>query len=287
MTTKQLKTGWIGLGAMGQLMAQNMIKAGYELTVYNRTRSKEKPLVEVGAKTASSPAEVTENSDVIFLMVSDDQATEEVFTGAGGVLSSEVSGKIIVNMSTVSADISKKMAAKCLEEGHHYLDAPVSGSIKQATDATLVIIAGGEQIVFEKVKPMLEILGKKAFLMGDIGAGNKTKLAVNTYLAIMTQGLAEVALFAKQMGIDQETFLNVIGTGGLSSPYSSAKSKSIINNQYPPAFALKHMAKDLRLAVDENLDSPLGKAAYRSYQKAEETLGDKDVMAVIKSLSEA
>lgn len=286
MMTTRTKIGWIGLGAMGKLMAENLLNAGYDLTVYNRTRAKEKPIVDSGAKTASSPAEIMNSCDVVILMVADDKATEEVFKGPEGLLNSEASGKTIINMSTVSADISHKMAAKCVQQGNHYLDAPVSGSIKQATDATLVIIAGGEQRIFDQVKPMLEVMGKKVFLMGDIGSGNKTKLAVNTYLAIMTQGLAEVALFAKQMGVDQKTFLDVIGMGGLSSPYSNIKSQSIVKNDFPSAFALKHMAKDLRLAVDENLETPLGKTAYESYQKAEEELGEEDVMAIIKHLKQ-
>ena len=282
--SKTTKIGWIGLGAMGKLMAQNLINAGYNLTVYNRTRSKEKALVEMGASTASTPSEVLDSSDVVFLMVADDNSTEKVFTEKGGLLSSKATGKIIVNMSTVSPSISQQMARKCLDKGSHYLDAPVSGSIKQATEATLVIIAGGEQKVFDQVKPALDVMGKKAFLMGDTGSGNKTKLAVNTYLAIMTQGLAEVALFARQMGIDQETFLDVIATGGLNSPYSNIKSQSIVKNEFPSAFALKHMAKDLRLAVDEKLNSPLGKTTYESYQQAEKSLGEEDVMAILKYL---
>jgi len=282
--SKTTKIGWIGLGAMGKLMAQNLINAGYNLTVYNRTRSKEKALVEMGASTASGPSEVLDSSDVVFLMVADDNSTEKVFTEKGGLLSSKATGKIIVNMSTVSPSISQQMARKCLDKGRHYLDAPVSGSIKQATEATLVIIAGGEQKVFDQVKPALDVMGKKAFLMGDTGSGNKTKLAVNTYLAIMTQGLAEVALFARQMGIDQETFLDVIATGGLNSPYSNIKSQSIVKNEFPSAFALKHMAKDLRLAVDEKLNSPLGKTTYESYQQAEKSLGEEDVMAILKYL---
>lgn len=284
--SKTVKIGWIGLGAMGKLMAQNMVKAGYDLTVYNRTRAKEKPLVEMGAKTASTPAELLNDSDVVFLMVADDQATKALFTSPEGLLSIEASGKIIINMSTISADVSREMAAEFVKKGNHYVDAPVSGSIKQATDATLVIIAGGEEKVFEEVKPMLEVMGKKAFLMGDIGSGNKTKIAVNTYLAIISQGLAEVALFANHLGIDQKKFLDVIGTGGLNSPYSNAKSQLILKNDFPSAFALKHMAKDLRLAFDENLRSPLGKTAYNTYQQAEESLGEEDVMAIFKYLKQ-
>jgi len=281
---KTKKIGWIGLGNMGTPMAKNLIHADYKLYVFNRTQSKTKTLAELGAKVADSPRQVLKETDIIFLMVSDDSAIHEIFNGDEGLLNSGEKGKLIVNMSTVSPEISREMSKLCNEHNHSYLDAPVSGSIKQATDATLVIMVGGSDETCKKVKPVLEVLGKKVFYIGDTGSGNETKLAVNLFLSVVTQGLAESVLFANEMGVEANQFLGVINEGGLSSPYIKAKSKSILESEFPSAFALKHMAKDLKLAKENHLDFALGNAAHESFQKARETLGDLDVMSIIKYL---
>ncbi len=276
--------GWIGLGAMGIPMALNLLKAGYNLTVYNRTKEKEKKLTTQGALPSESPGSVMESNEIVIVMVSDDEAVRQIFTGIDGLLSASTQQKIIINMSTVSPEISAEMVDLCKEKNHTYVDAPVSGSVKQAEEASLVILAGGDKQVFEQTKPLLSVLGKKVMHLGEITAGNKTKLAVNTFLAIVTQGLAETVLFAEKMGIERKQILEAIGSGGLSSPYTEIKSKAIEKDNYPAAFALKHMAKDLRLATGQHLSSPLGKAAFNTYENAKEKLGEEDVMAVIKAV---
>ena len=140
---------------------------------------------------SSSPAQLIQQTDVVIIMVSDDQAVRDIFTGNSGLISSGTSEKIIINMSTVSPEISKEMAELCLKHAIHYLDAPVSGSVKQAESGELVIMAGGEEDVFNEVKPLLDQLGKLAIRVGDTGAGNLAKLAVNTLLGIISQGLSE------------------------------------------------------------------------------------------------
>lgn len=279
------KIGWIGLGAMGAPMAQNLIKAGYEVSVYNRTKAKEQELLKQGARPAETPAELIESTDLVFIMVTDDDAVRDVFKAKQGLLDAMSSGKIIVNMSTVSPEVSLEMDNLCEGGGKKYMDAPVSGSVKQASEASLVIMAGATAKLFDEVKPVLEKLGKAVFKVGETGAGNKAKLAVNMFLAIMTQGLAEMVAFAGQMGIKKEDILEIIGTGGLGSPYVKAKSKSILNNEFSSAFALKHMAKDLKLARDQQMDSKLGQVALETFDKATPGLGEEDVMAIIKQIS--
>jgi 3-hydroxyisobutyrate dehydrogenase len=180
---KRLKIGWIGLGTMGIPMANSLIKSGYELTVFNRNADKTQSLQEQGAAVSESPAALIAQVDIIIVMVTDDNAIKEIFQGESGLLSAQARGKTIINMSTVSPAVSIEMEALCSQQGNHYLDAPVSGSVKQATEATLIIIAGGKSEVFEKVKPVLESMGKLAIRFGDIGAGNRVKLIVNTFLA--------------------------------------------------------------------------------------------------------
>src|SRR6202051_4627206 len=154
------KIGWIGLGNMGIPMSQQLIKAGYPVTVYNRSKAKEEPLKSMGAAVSSSPRLLMQQADIIVIMVSDDQATREIFAGDDGLLGAKTTGKIIINMSTVSPGISKEMASSCSQQGNHYLDAPVSGSVKQAEEGQLVIMVGGDEALLEKVKHIFETLGR-------------------------------------------------------------------------------------------------------------------------------
>ena len=282
----KLKIGWIGLGAMGAPMAKNLIKAGYEVSVYNRTKTKEQELLNQGARSTETPSELIESTDVVFIMVSDDDAVRDIFKSKQGLLDAMAVGKIIINMSTVSPEVSLEMHRLCEASGKQYIDAPVSGSVKQAEDASLVIMAGASSKLFDEIKPVLEKLGKAVFHLGETGSGNKAKLAVNMFLAITTQGLAEMVAFAGKMGIQKEDILEIIGTGGLGSPYVKAKSKSILNHEFSSAFALKHMSKDLKLARDQQMDSKLGQVALQTFDKATPGLGDEDVMAIIKQISE-
>lgn len=279
-----MNLGWIGLGKMGKPMSESLVKAGHSVTVYNRTKSKEAPLKEDGAATAASPKELVEKTDVTFLMISDDKAVEDIFRGKEGIFEADVKGKIIVNMSTVSPEISREMAAALEEKGGHYLDAPVSGSVKQANEASLVIIAGGKKDIFEKVKPLLETIGKKAILVGDTGAGNITKLAVNTFLGVVTQGLAEVINFSRSKDIKTEDLMEILNNSALGSPFVKIKGDAAMTEDYNAAFTLSHLTKDLRLAQEAGLDAPLGNAAYKSFSNAEAELGSEDVIAIIKKL---
>jgi 3-hydroxyisobutyrate dehydrogenase len=279
------KIGWIGLGRMGTPMSKQLTKAGYPVTVYNRTKPKEEALKSIGATALSSPGQLMQQSDIIIIMVSDDPAITEIFFAAEGLLSVKATGKIIINMSTVSPAISKEMASLCGQQGNHYLDAPVSGSVNQAEDGQLVIMAGGDEAIFEKAKPIFEHLGKLAILMGGPGTGNTAKLAINTLLGIYAQGLAEAVVFARQNEIRTEDLITLINNSALGSAFIKLKGEAIIQNNYKAAFALKHIAKDLLLAKDKGLATPLGQTAIKTFQKAEPAFGEEDIIAIIKQIS--
>jgi 3-hydroxyisobutyrate dehydrogenase len=262
-----------------------LIKAGYPVMVYNRSKAKEEALKLMGATVASSPRLLMEQAEVIIIMVSDDQAIRDIFVADDGLLATKTTGKIIVNMSTVSPDISKEMAAFCRQKGNYYLDAPVSGSVKQAEEGQLVIMVGGEDTIFEKAKPILEHLGKLVMLVGSNGAGNTAKLAINTLLAIHAQGLAEAIVFARQNGIGIGDLMTIINNSALGNVFTKIKGEAIIQNNYKAAFALKHIAKDLRLARDKGLTTPIGETAIKTFQQAEPALGEEDIIAIIKQIS--
>jgi len=278
------KIGWIGLGKMGVPMSQQLIKAGYPVSVYNRSKDKEDSFKKMGIATVPSPALLLQNSDVVIIMVSDDQAIYDIFKGDNGLLNVKASGKIIINMSTVSPAISKEMALLCEEQGNHYLDAPVSGSVKQAEDGQLVIMVGGGENAFKQAKPVLEKIGRLAMRVGDTGAGNTAKLVINTLLGIYAQGLAEAVVFAEHNGIKNTDLLTLVNNSALGSPFIKIKGDAIINDNYNAAFALKHIAKDLRLAKDLGLATPLGEVAFKTFQQAEPALGEQDIISVIKQI---
>lgn len=278
------KIGWIGLGNMGIPMAEQLIKAEYPVTVYNRSAGKESNLTTMGAKVAESPRELAAETDVIIIMVADDKAIEAIFEAENGLLKANLKGKTIINMSTVSPAITKKMAAICTQEHSRYLDAPVSGSVKQAETGQLVIMVGGDEAVFEEVKPILNQLGKLSKWVGQTGAGNQAKLAINSLLALYTQGLAETILFANEKGIKPADLLDLIGNAAIGNVFTKIKGEAILNDQYKAAFALKHIVKDLRLAKDEGISTPLAKTALKTFEDAEGIYGEEDLVAIFKAL---
>ncbi|WP_028296343.1 NAD(P)-dependent oxidoreductase [Olivibacter sitiensis] len=283
-----MRLGWLGIGNMGNPMAGNLLKAGYSLTVYNRTAERAKPLIEKGAKQAKDQAELVEGCDVIFTMLSDDKAVEEVYLGNDGLFTKPVKGTLFINMSTVAPGTSEKLYHKAKKRDANFIEAPVSGSVKPAEDATLVILAAGDKEDMEGARPLLEKLGKLVLYTGAIGKGAIAKLSINYFLALTLQGLAESVLFAKSHGIEPTQMLSIVNEGACGSGITKLKSPAILKGEFPPAFALKHMAKDLRLIRDEGITTPVAKPVIESYQRAlEKGLGDEDVMAIISYLEKA
>ncbi|NRS90398.1 3-hydroxyisobutyrate dehydrogenase [Flavobacterium sp. 7E] len=281
----RLKIGWIGLGNMGNPMAKNLLKAGLDITVFNRTKDKEKDLISAGATSAATPEALLQACDVVITMLSNDEAVKEVFESEQGLLSKDNPGKIIINMSTVSPETSRYLATICSKKQVHFIDAPVSGSVKPAQEGSLVILVGANNADYEIVKPIFEILGKVAIHVGEAGVASAAKLAINYLLGLNLQGLAETVLFAEKNGVSKKDMLNIINQGACGNGITAIKAPAILNDSYPAAFALKHLVKDLRLAKEAGLDSPLIHPLYDSFVLAqEEGLGDQDVMAIISSL---
>lgn len=276
---KALHIGWIGLGHMGTPMVLNLVRSGFNVSVYNRTEEKMKPITNAGAEACASVDELCNKSDIIFTMLSNDDAVESVFTQ---LLGGEVKSKLFINMSTISPDLVMKLSVRCKAKACSYLDAPVSGSVKPAIDGTLLILAAGEEEDYNRVLPLFDKLGKLSLLLGNAGQGSKAKLAINFYMSVVIEGLAETILFAEDQGIERERMMQIINESACGSPMSKMKTASIITKNYPAAFPLKYMLKDVRLAQKEGLESELSHAIEKAYQKAaEKGLGDNDLMAVI------
>jgi 3-hydroxyisobutyrate dehydrogenase len=277
------RIGWIGLGNMGIPMARNLLRAGFEVTVYNRTAAKAAPLQEAGARIAASPAALWEVSDILITMVADDAALKQIHDG--GFLAGAQVGKIVIDMSTVSPATSRELAGHLAEKGVEYLDAPVAGSVKPAELGQLVIMAGGKKEAFEAALPIFAKLGKASFLMGEQGAGNAAKLSMNTLLAFNMQGLAEAVMFAREKGIRPEAMLAVVAESAVANGVTKMKTANIVEDNYSVAFALKHLAKDLRLALSQGMHSPGGIALHDSYQQALAAgWGEKDISAIFPFL---
>lgn len=284
----KINIGWIGLGNIGTPMVKNLIKAGFNVTVYNRNLEKSVSLKEsMTVNIANSPAELVATSDFIITMISDDAAVKEVYQGQNGVFSVERSKDLIaIDMSTVSPDTTKTLAALCAERGISYLDAPVSGSIKPAEEGQLVIMVGGDEAAYEKSKPVFEALGKSSTYLGESGKGNVAKLAINLFLGIVTQGLSEAVVFAEKNNVAAADLLKLINGGPLGSGFTKMKTENIVNGNYKPAFSLKLLKKDIGLATESGMDTPIGHALAETINKAiEKGHGDNDLIGIVNYLS--
>ncbi|MEC4117691.1 NAD(P)-dependent oxidoreductase [Myroides phaeus] len=277
-------TGWIGLGNMGTPMAANLLKAGYKVNIYLRDPSKQSPLLSDGANGLAELNNFIEQTDVIFLTLPNDSITEDTFTR---ILSTNISGKTFINSSTISPGLAQKLHhAVSVKEGI-YIDAPVSGSVKPAIDGTLSFLVGGEQQAYTENIPFFEIMGKHHYYLGQAGSGSKAKLAINYYMSVVVQGLAETVLFAEENGISREMMTAIVNDGACGSGMSKIKTAPILKDEYPAAFPLKFMLKDLRLAQAEGWNTDLINAAEKMFNKAsEQGLAEQDLMAVIKAIKE-
>jgi len=281
----KLKIGWAGLGNMGTPMALNILKAGYELTVFNRNKDKEQELISAGAASANSLQELASHCDVVFTMLSDDTAVKSVYDETDGLLSGAKPGTLLIDMSTVAPDTSRYLSELCKSKQVSFLEAPVSGSVQPAKDGKLIILVGGDAQDFEKAKPILDVLGKLALYLGPAGAGSSAKLAINYLLGINIQALAETVLFAEQNGISKENMLTIINEGACGNGIIKLKTPAVLADSFPPAFALKYIVKDLKLAKGAGLNSPLSDPLLKTFEGAAENgLGEEDLMAVIKYL---
>ncbi|MGG0540616.1 NAD(P)-dependent oxidoreductase [Priestia aryabhattai] len=277
--------GWIGLGHMGTPMAKNLLQAGYKMNVYNRSLEKTASLVESGATKLNSPKEIVEQSNIIFIMLSDAKAVHSVLTEENGVLNAIKEDKTIINMSTISPEESVSFAQLIEAKSGTYVDAPVSGSVGAAIGGQLVILAGGEKKAVEISKPYFNLLGKETIHFGSTGKGSSAKLAINLLLGIIGQGIGETLLFAEKSGLDKEKVLEMISQSGMNTPLFQGKKEMYRKEEFPSAFMLELMSKDLGLVkkATDHLDItlPLAETTYTTYHSAKENGKAKLDMAAV------
>jgi len=253
------RIGFIGLGVMGKPMAKNLLAAGYSVTVWNRTRSKMDELLALGAMGADSPKEVAENSDVVITMLTDSPDVEEVLLGPLGIVESAREGLIAVDMSTISPEVTRRIAEKMAQKGVKILDAPVSGGEIGAINGTLSIMVGGPEKTFEECLPIFQVLGKKVTYMGPNGTGQTTKLCNQVICALNIQAVCEGLILGAKAGLDLEKLLEVVMAGAASSWMLSNLGPKMLKRDFKPGFRIRHQQKDLRLALSAaaELDVPL------------------------------
>lgn len=251
--------GFIGLGLMGRPMAANLLKAGFPLTVWNRTASRAEALAAQGARVAASPAEAAASADVLMTIVSDPPAIEQILWGAHGALSTLRSGSVLVDSSTVTPDLARRAAAACAERGAEFLDAPVTGGTWGAAKGELVMMVGGKAETLARVEPVFAAIAKRWFHLGPHGAGQTVKLAMNLLLALEVDALAEAMALAAAGGVPRERLVEVMQSSMGRAPVLDVKAPLLLARDYPPSFPLRLMYKDLRLALDlaHQLDVPL------------------------------
>lgn len=248
-----MKIGFLGLGIMGVPMAKNAMKAGFPMTVYNRTPGREGELVQLGASVATSPADLAAKVDVVVAMVTGPDALDNLLWGENGA-GAALSGKIFVNMSTVSPRYTRELACKLAGVGATFVDAPVSGSKRPAEDGTLVILAGGPTETVEKLNALFLAMGKKAVHCGEAGQGSMMKMTVNLLLGGMMEALSEAVNLGRKGGLSVEDILEVVLAGPMNCGLFQLKTDMIRKNEFPPQFPLKHMTKDLKFVVDTAYD---------------------------------
>jgi 3-hydroxyisobutyrate dehydrogenase-like beta-hydroxyacid dehydrogenase len=287
-----LKIGFMGLGIMGQPMAQNIAKAGYELIVYNRSSAKTAPLSDAGAAVASNPKEVAETADVIIMMLAGPEVILEVMDGPQGLQAGMRRGQTLINMSTVLPAFSRQLYDNLQKDSITVIDAPVHGSRKPAEEGALVIMAGGPEDKVNELEPVLMTMGKMVVYCGDAGQGSSMKMAVNLVLGAMVAGLCEAVNLGQSCGLDTETMLTTMLSGPMVCPLFEFKKPMLIDDNYPAQFALKHMAKDIRFALqtadESGAPTPVGHTIFQLYrQSIGLDHGDMDFAAVKKVFEKA
>jgi len=285
------KVGLIGLGLMGRPMGLNLLKAGYSLTVWNRTASRADSLVAAGAKLAHSPQEVAAASEVLITIVSDPPALEGVLWGASGedagALAALRPGSIYIDSSTVSPVLARKIAAACEQRQIDFLDAPVTGGTWGAEKGELVFMVGGDAQVLKDAEPVFSVMGKRWFQLGPNGAGQTIKLAMNLILALQVDALAEALALVTAAGLQGEKLVEVLQSSMARAAVLDVKAPLLLKGEYPPSFPLRLMHKDMGLALDlakeAGVELPAAAAAYSTYSAVKAAAKeDLDYAAVMK-----
>lgn len=284
------KVGFMGLGIMGGAMAANIHRAGFPLTVYNRSADKTRRFAELGAGVAASPRALAQAVDVIILMVTGPEAIDPLLFGPEGAAASLNDRKTLINMSSVSPAYTRSLAQRLAATGVAFVDAPVSGTKKPAEEGTLLILAGGEPEKVEEVTPILEAMGKKVIYCGKAGQGSMMKMTINLLLGLMMAGFAETVHYGLAGGLDLDAILDVVLSGPLSCGLYQMKSQMLKDNDFPAQFPLKHMTKDAKFIVDTAFETgapaPLAHLLLHLFRLGvSRGLGDQDFAAIARVIA--
>ncbi len=283
------RVGFIGLGIMGMPMARNLIKAGFEVVVYNRTASKAEQMVSEGAKKADSPKELAKESPVVITIVSDTPDVESVILGENGIIEGIKAGSVVIDMSTISPQATQKIAARLREKRVPMLDAPVSGGEQGAVNGTLSIMVGGDAKIFKRCQAILEAMGKNIIHVGSNGMGQTVKLVNQILVAGTLNAVVEALVFAQKSGVDLEKAIDAVKGGAAASWQLTNLAPRIIRRDFQPGFMIDLMQKDLNLVMGaaEAVKTPLPVTSfihqmYYSLQSAGE--GKSGTQALVKAM---
>lgn len=284
-----MRVGFIGLGRMGRPMTQNLLKAGFAVTVHNRSRTVVEELAGAGAQPAESPRQVSEAADVVFTALPTPSSVDEVYRGADGLIPAARSGQLLIDTSTVSPVQSRKLAAAAAERGASFLDAPMSGGPAGAQGGTLTFMIGGDQEAFERALPVLRALGKNIHHVGPSGAGSVVKLVNQLLVGIHTVAAAEAMVFGAKAGADPKAILDVIGSSFGASAMLNRHVPRMLKRDFDPATSVNLILKDLGLIHDYGKDLGLpmlvgGLAEQLFVEARAHGLGDQDMSALVVPL---
>lgn len=265
------RIGFIGLGVMGTSMAAHLMAAGHSLTVFNRTREKAEGLIKRGAQWADTPGAVAAASDILISMVGYPHDVEKIYFGEGGILSAMKAGSYIVDMTTSSPKLARRLYEAAKEREIASLDAPVSGGDIGARNASLVVMVGGDRGAFDAVKPIFELLGRTIRYFGPAGSGQYAKMANQIAIASNMMGVCEAVAYAKRAGLDPAEVVETISGGAAGSWSLSNLAPRMLRGDYAPGFFIKHFIKDMGIALasaeEMHLDLPGLKLAKRLYDE--------------------
>ncbi|GEL15172.1 NAD(P)-dependent oxidoreductase [Pediococcus cellicola] len=282
------KIGFIGTGVMGTGIIKNMLKAGYAVTVFNRTKAHADAVLQAGGVWVNTAKQVAENSDIVFTMVGFPQDVESVYFGETGVFAGTKAGKIVVDMTTSTPTLAKKIAAYGQSHQIQVLDAPVSGGDIGAQKGTLTIMVGGDQAAYQQLTPIFDVIGQQTNYFGQAGAGQHAKMANQIMIAGTMTGMSEMLVYAKAAGLDLSKVLQTLESGGADNWSMENYAPRILKDDYTPGFFAKHFLKDLRIALNEadkmHLNLPATDAARNLYARLvdEKHLGNDGTQALVK-----
>jgi 3-hydroxyisobutyrate dehydrogenase len=283
------RIGFIGLGIMGRPMARNLMKAGFPLTVWNRSRPGIDELVSEGAAEGGSPADVARRSDVVITIVGDSPDVEEVALGTNGIIEGARAGLVHIDMTTMSPQVTRRIAERLAEAGVEMLDAPVSGGQQGAIEETLSIMVGGKAETLERCRPVLAAMGRKIVHCGPAGAGQTVKLCNQIAVALTNLGMCEALVFAARSGIDPRVMIEAVSAGAGTSWQLQNLAPRIVERDFRPGFKVAHQRKDLRLALEAAaaMAAPLpgtGLVADLFSALEADGLGEEGTQALVKAL---